>query len=362
MTLPGQRPLELLRDEEGVGRLRPDPARPLFSATHEEVLLGHTTDVYFVKTQQVLRRVGKADTLVVAEVFPRGEGLLAGVEEALRLLANRPPELGPVEVWALDEGEPFAAREVVLRIHGPYSAFGIYETAILGILAHSSGWATAARRIVEAAGGKPVSSFGARHVHPAVAPVMERAALIGGAAGAACVLGAKLLGREPVGTVPHALMLILGDTVEGALAYHRHAGPGSPRIILVDTFKDEAEESLRVAQALGEALEGIRLDTPGERGGVTPELVREVRARLDQAGYRHVRIFVSGGLTPEKVRALAEAGADAFGVGSYISSAAPIDMTMDIKEVAGRPVAKRGRIPGITPNPRLRRRLPGGDG
>ena len=362
MSSPGERVPQMLEDEEGVRRLQVDPRRPLFSATHEEILQGHTTDVYFIKTQQVLRRVGRADTPVVAEIFPRGEGLLAGVEEALRLLENRPPGLGPVEVWAMDEGEWFGPKEVVMRIHGPYSAFGVYETAILGILAHSSGWATAARRIVQAAGNRPVSSFGARHVHPAVAPVMERAALVGGAAGAACVLGAKLMGREPVGTVPHALMLILGDTVEGALAYHRHTSPQSPRIILVDTYKDEAEESLRVAQALGEALEGVRLDTPGERGGVTPELVREVRARLDQAGFRHVKIFVSGGLTPEKVQALAAAGADAFGVGSYISSAPPIDMTMDLKEVEGKPVAKRGRIPGITPNPRLKRRIPGRNG
>jgi len=129
--------------------------------------------------------------------------------------------------------------------------------------------------------------------------------------------------------------------------------PEEPRTILVDTYKDEVEESLRLAESLGQVLAGVRLDTPGERGGVTPELVRELRARLDQAGYNHVTIFVSGGLNPERVAALAEAGADAFGVGSYISSAPPIDMTMDLKEVNGQPRAKRGRVPGRTPNPRL---------
>ena len=81
----------------------------------------------------------------------------------------------------------------------------------------------------------------------------------------------------------------------------------------------------------------------------------QARARLDQEGFTHVKIFVSGGLTPERIRLLDEAGADAFGVGSYISGARPIDMTMDIKEVDGKPIAKRGRIPGITPNPRLKR-------
>jgi nicotinate phosphoribosyltransferase len=133
--------------------------------------------------------------------------------------------------------------------------------------------------------------------------------------------------------------------------------PSAARIILVDTFKDEAEEALRVARSLKERLQGIRLDTPGERGGVTPGLVWEVRARLDQEGFQHVKILVSGGLTPERIKELAAAGADLFGVGSYISRAPAIDMTLDIKEVENKPLAKRGRIPGITHNPRLQRFL-----
>src|SRR5690606_21530108 len=117
------------------------------------------------------------------------------------------------------------------------------------------------------------------------------------------------------------------DTVAAAAAYDAVMPADEPRTILVDTFKDEAEEALRVAAALGERLGAIRLDTPSERGGVTPGLVREVRARLDQAGHTGVRIFVSGGLTPERIRELRAAGADGFGVGSYISAARPIDMT-----------------------------------
>lgn len=314
---------------------------------------GATTDIYFVRTYEILQDLGLLHTEVTAEIFPRSSGILAGVPEVLNLLRGK-----RIEIWGLPEGAPFTPKEVVMRIRGPYSEFGLFETTILGILASSSGWATAAREVKEAAGDKPFICFGARHVHPAVAPVMERAALVGGASGASCILAARIAGIEPQGTVPHALFLIVGDTVEGAKAYHRLMPPEARRTILVDTFKDEAEEALRVAQALGEALDGIRLDTPSERGGVTPDLVREVRARLDGAGFHHVRIFVSGGLTPEKIRLLAEAGADAFGVGSYISGAPPIDMTMDLKEVAGRPVAKRGRLPGIIPNPKLQRLYP----
>ena len=124
----------------------------------------------------------------------------------------------------------------------------------------------------------------------------------------------------------------------------------------MDTFRDEAEEALRVAHALGDRLYGIRLDTPAERGRVTADLVHEVRARLDVEGYQHVKIVVSGGLTPERIQYFKDAGApvDSFAVGSYISGAAPIDFTGDIKEIDGQPIAKRGRIPGLTESPRLR--------
>ena len=159
-----------------------------------------------------------------------------------------------------------------------------------------------------------------------------------------------------MGTLPHAVFLIVGDTVAVAKTYDEILPPDAMRLILVDTFKDEAEETLRVAQALGDKLAGIRLDTPSERGGVTPDLVKEVRSRLDLGGFQHVKIFVSGGITPDRIRILKEAGADSFGVGSYISGASPIDMTMDLKEIEGDPIAKRGRIPGITPNPRLKQK------
>ncbi len=342
----------MIQNLKEVAELRVFPEQRLFSADGQEILAGWTTDIYFIKTREILRAMKLADTPVVAEVFAGKRGVLAGVPEIKNLLAGT-----EVEVWTLPEGEWFEEKEVVLRIHGPYDRFGLYETALLGILASSSGWATAARQCKEAAGNRRMICFGARHVHPAVAPVMERAAIVGGADGASCILGAKLAGQEPVGTLPHAVMLIVGDTLEVARAYQRTMPAGTPVIVLVDTFKDEAEEALRVAQALGKDLAAIRLDTPSERGGVTPALVREVRARLDQAGYHHVQILVSGGLTPERIQILAQAGADAFGVGSYISGAPPIDMTMDLKEVNGKPVAKRGRIPGITPNPRLQRIL-----
>jgi len=324
------------------------PDERFFSATGEEIEQGLTSDIYFVRTRDLLGSIGLADTEVTAEIFSSKDGILAGIDESLHLLRNR-----ELEIWTLPEGSAIGAREVVMRIRGRYSDFGIYETPLLGILSSSSGWASAARRCKDAADGRQVICYGARHLHPAVAPVMERAAVIGGADACSCILGALLLGRSPVGTVPHSAFLIVGDTVELAKAYDRFVSEDAPRIILVDTFKDEAEEALRVAEALGKQLNGIRLDTPGERGGVTVGLVQETRARLNQAGYEHVQIIVSGGLNLERIASLAEVGVDAFGVGSYISRAPAIDMTMDIKEVRGKAVAKRGRIPGITANNRL---------
>ncbi len=320
----------------------------LHSASHAEIEKGWTTDLYFVRTRDLLSTLGLAQTEVTAEIFASREGIFSGSQEALHLLRN-----SKVQVWSLPEGEKMTKKEVVMRIKGFYGKFGIYETPLLGMLASASGWATAAGQCKEAAGERTLLCFGARHVHPAVAPVMERAALIGGADGCSCILGARLMGKSPSGTVPHAAFLIAGDTVELARAYDRFAAEGEPRVILVDTFKDEAEETLRVARALGKNLTAVRLDTPAERGGVTPALVREVRARLDQAGFSHVQIVVSGGLDPERIFILAEAGADYFGVGSYISRAPAIDMTMDLKEIRDQAVAKRGRIPGLTDNSRL---------
>jgi nicotinate phosphoribosyltransferase len=290
------------------------------------------------------------------EVFGRRDAVLCGIDEVKVLLAHVFKEGDPeVSVEALADGDRIAPKEVVLRIRARYRSFGLYETALLGILAQSTGWATAAREVVEAAAPDPVISFGARHVHPDITDELDYAAIVGGCVGASTPAGARLAGLSPTGTMPHSMVLIFGDTVRAALAFDKHMPPDVPRIILVDTFRDEAEESLRVAEALGDRLYGIRLDTPSERGRVTPELVREVRARLDQAGYGHVKIIVSGGFDPTRIAFFKEAKApvDSFAVGSYISGARPIDFTGDLKEIDGKPIAKRGRIPGVTPSPRL---------
>jgi nicotinate phosphoribosyltransferase len=323
-----------------------------------QILSGDSADVYFARAERILEREG-LDPVVTMEVFAREAAVLCGIDEAKNLIGHVlvDGDSGDTVVEALSDGDRIEPKEVVLRISARYRQFGLYETAILGMMAQSTGWATAARECVDAAAPAPVISFGARHVHPDVTGVLDYAAIIGGCVGASTPAGARLAGLSPTGTMPHSLVLIFGDTVRAAEAFDRDLESDVPRLVLVDTFKDEAEEALRVAEALGERLYGIRLDTPSERGRVTADLVTEVRARLDQAGHDHVKIVVSGGLTPERIGYFKEAGApvDSYAVGSYISGASPIDFTGDIKEIDGRPIAKRGRIPGRTASPRLER-------
>ena len=167
-------------------------------------------------------------------------------------------------------------------------------------------------------------------------------------------MGAKLLGIPPSGTMPHSLMIIFravkGDHTQAWLAFDRHVEPHVARVILADTFWDEAEEALAAARLLGEKLWGVRLDTPGSRRGDMASIVREVKWKLKAAGYDHIKVIVSGGLDEHNIPPLVEAGADAFGVGSAIANAPYIDYALDIVAVkvngTWKPIAKRGKYSG----------------
>ncbi len=314
-------------------------------ATEEEIKSGQVVDVYFSRTREILE-AEKKDKPVVAEFvvkrFPEGRtwGVFAGLEEVVYLLRDL-----DITVWAMPEGTVFRENEPVLVIKGNYLNFGLYETAILGLLCQASGVATKAARCKKAAGDKIVLSFGARRMHPVLAPMIERNAFVGGCDGVAVIKSAELLGIPPAGTIPHALILILGDTVEAVKAFDRVIDPKVARVALIDTFTDEKFESVRVAEAMGGKLYGIRLDTPGSRRGDFLSILKEVRWELDLRGFRDVKIFVSGGLDETKIPALNEV-VDAYGIGTAISSAPVLDFAMDIVEIDGRPIAKRGKLSG----------------
>ena len=308
------------------------------------IAAGKTTDVYFARTLDLLAREGVDPHVAVemrARKLPDGWpwAMLAGLEEAQQLL---PSELA---VRALGEGALFQAGEPVLAIEGRYREFAALETPLLGLLCQASGIATAAARCRVAAGDRALLSFGARRMHPAIAPMIERSAWLGGCDGVSTIAAAELLGVEPTGTMPHALVLCLGDTVRAARAFDAAFGGETPTIVLIDTFQDEKFEALAVAEALGERLDGVRFDTPGSRRGDMLEILRETRWELDLRGHRGVRFYVSGGLDPESILALNPV-CDGYGVGTHISGARTIDFALDIVEIDGHPIAKRGRASG----------------
>ncbi|WP_136716762.1 nicotinate phosphoribosyltransferase [Halorientalis salina] len=310
----------------------------------EAIREGRATDAYFDRTVEALDHAGVNPTVVAevtADQFPTGEfEVLAGVKDAAHLLAGH-----DIDVDALREGQLFDGGPV-LRIEGTYRDFCVFETSLLGFLSHASGIATNALRARRAAPDSLVMSFGARHVHPSIAAVVERGALVAGLDGFSHVAAGDVLGREASGTMPHALMICFGKGNQEAAwqAFDEAAGSDVPRVALCDTYSDEKDESIRAAEAV-EALDSVRLDTTGSRRGDFRHIIKEVRWELDARGFEDVGIFVSGGLVPEELRELSDV-VEGFGVGGYVSNADPIDFALDIVEVDGEPAAKRGKLSG----------------
>jgi nicotinate phosphoribosyltransferase len=218
--------------------------------------------------------------------------------------------------------------------------------------------------VLEAANGKPIIFMPARHDHHRVQAGDGYAAYVAGQ-----VVGAEIgvtsdeqaswWGGRGIGTVPHALIAAYGgDTVAAAQKFADWAGPDMNVTVLVDFDNDSVRTALEVADALGERLWGVRLDTSeslvdrslfDEMGdfrptGVNERLVWKVREALDASGHERVRIVVSGGFTIEKIERFERAGVpvDAYGVGSSLIRGSN-DFTGDIVITDGRPSAKVGR-------------------
>lgn len=307
---------------------------------------GYATDKYFERTEDALDYSGKNPRVVVevtADQFGNDEyEVFAGAKDVAAMMEGM-----PVTIESLLEGQMFDGGPV-MRIHGNYADFARHETSLLGFLSHASGVATAAREVSCAADCKDVYSFGTRHVHPMLSIMVERCALIGGMDGYSNTAAELDLPGEATGTMPHALMLSYGKgrQEEAWRAFNKSAPEDVPRIILADTFTDEADEAVRAAKELGDDLDAVRLDTTGSRRGNFTHIIDEVRYKLDEIGRDDVEIFVSGGLGPDDLKELWP-HVDGFGVGSYVSNADPVDFSMDIVERKGEPIAKRGKLSGV---------------
>jgi nicotinate phosphoribosyltransferase len=182
-------------------------------------------------------------------------------------------------------------------------------------------------------------------MHPAIAPMIERNAYIGGCDGFSVIATSDVVDMPPTGTMPHALVLLAGDLPTALRAFDEAVPEDVSRVALVDTFEDEKFASLAAADTLGEKLSGVRLDTPSNRRGEFVSLAKEVRWELDRSGYEDVDIFMSGGLDENTICQLNEI-ADGYGVGTSISNSKTIDFALDIIEIEGEARTKRGKLSG----------------
>src|ERR687897_3055997 len=249
--------------EDGVGSIDSAPALRFNTASEEEIRSAAVADVYFHRTMEVLRARGLEDTPVHMEVAYKTSNqddwfVVAGLDEVAALLEGVDDE-----ARAVAEGTICRPNEPVLTLSGPYAAFAEHETAILGFLCQASGVATGAARCRLAAEERPVISFGARRMHPAITPMIERSAYLGGCDGVAVELAARRLRIPASGTLPHALALILGSTAEAAKAFDEVIAPDVRRTILIDTFDDEKFGALIAARSIPDSIYAVRLDTPG---------------------------------------------------------------------------------------------------
>jgi nicotinate phosphoribosyltransferase len=353
-------------------RLHPDVFRLPVARIRE----GYYSDAYFTLTKGLLE-ADDHHPRVVMQVFQRKQSLLGGIDEAIAILkectghrradGSWEPTWEGLEVRALHEGDEIEPFETVMTIEGDYSHFAHLETVYLGCLARRSLVMRNVREVVEAARGKTILFFPARHDHWLVQTGDGWAAHIAGAIGVSTDAQASWWGGRGVGTVPHALIAAYGgDTALAARRFADRYGADMNVTVLVDFVNDSVKTALEVADALGRDLWGVRLDTSeriadetlrrryGDEAptGVAAELVVAVREALDAHGHQHVKIVVSGGFTAERIRAFeaADVPVDSYGVGSSLIRGAN-DFTADVVIVDGRPCAKVGRE--FKPNPRL---------
>jgi len=258
-----------------------------------------------------------------------------------------------------------------MTIEGKYELFAHLETVYLGSLARRSLVMRNVRAVVDAANGKQILFMPARHDHWLVQTGDGWSAHVAGAIGVSTDAQASWWGGRGVGTVPHALIAAYGgDTVAAAKAFADRYADEMNVTVLVDYDNDSVRTSLDVADALGEHLWGVRMDTSDKLvdrslwedmgyfkpTGVNEELVRRVRAALDERGFERVKIVCSGGFTAQRIRDFEEKGVpvDSYGVGSSLLRGAN-DYTADVVLVDGQPEGKVGRE--YRPNPRLERVL-----
>ncbi|WLP92972.1 MULTISPECIES: nicotinate phosphoribosyltransferase [Gordonia] len=239
------------------------------------------------------------------------------------------------------EGELYFPGSPILTVRGTFAEAVLLETLILSILNHDSAIASAAARMVSAAGRRPLIEMGSRRTHERAAVAAARAAHIAGVGSTSNLEAARLYGVPSAGTAAHAFTLGFtgpdGTDEKAAFATQIEA-LGVDTTLLVDTY-DITQGVRNAIEVAGPGLGAVRIDS-GDLG----VLARQVRDQLDSLGATETKIVVSGDLDEYAIASLRAEPVDIYGVGTSLvtgSGAPTAGMVYKLVEVDGIPVSKR---------------------
>jgi len=341
------------------------------------------TDKYFLRSNQVLKGEGMNPYVKMQVFIRKGPGRVYGIEEAVAILDKYSNIRDKGKILALPEGSQYKPSEVVMQIEGPIQEFIELETMYLGAMAGETSKRAGitldfnsvkenAKKVVEAADGRPVMYFGARHWKYDEDAKIARAAYEGGITKCSTDIGAATFGGRGKGTSPHVAILMFGAkygienaSLEFTKAFDRHIDPRVKRITLIDTFNRELSDSRMILAQIPDRVSGFRLDTCGENiseggtksngvpyetgNGVTIELVNNFYNQMKELGYQEKEIVLSSGFADaRKIAAFTAAEKrlghrlfDGLGVGGLFKS---IETKADTVEVDGVRISKAGRF------------------
>lgn len=245
------------------------------------------------------------------------------------------------EIDGYREGELYFPGSPVLSVRGTFAECVVLETLALSILNHDSAIASAAARMSNSAGSRPIIEMGSRRTHEEAAVASSRAAYIAGFSATSNLEAVRRHGVPGAGTSAHAFTLLYngadGPDEKAAFAAQVRA-LGVSTTLLVDTY-DITQGVANAVEVAGPELGGVRIDS-GDLG----VLARQVRQQLDDLGAAGTKIVVSGDLDEYAIAALRAEPVDSYGVGTSLvtgSGAPTAGMVYKLVTVDGRPVAKR---------------------
>ncbi|HEY2237768.1 MAG TPA: nicotinate phosphoribosyltransferase [Streptosporangiaceae bacterium] len=220
-------------------------------------------------------------------------------------------------IWGYAEGDCYFPGSPIIVVEGTFAEAVILETITLSILNHDCAIASAASRMVNAAGDRPLIEMGSRRTHEMAAVASARAAYLAGFATTSNLQAHRQYGVPSAGTSAHAFTLVHDNERHAFATQLETLGHGTT--LLVDTF--DVPRAVRAAVDLaGPDLGSVRIDS-----GDLPVVAHQVRALLDELGAKHTRITLTGDLDEYSIAALATAPVDGYGVGTsvVIGSGAP---------------------------------------